>query len=262
MKKLALTSLLAMFAFSGAHAANIIDGNPLYMPKAGHFYSETTVASHSEHSDTWVLGEEFGYGITDRLAIEAGTAVAEQDTFDHSEWGPFALGLTYRVLDEGAWKADVYGGYEINPVWGDHASFLDKDLTAYTWTAGVRGGYVAGDWTIAGHFAFEYTNTESFNWGDELLVPQHALLVGLDAQYVIDENWNLVAGVEYTGYTDDEADNSGSWTGTFGVNYNINPSAYIGAYIDAEMDHWKDNGEKGWSVEDGFGFGFKFGVDF
>ena len=39
MKKIALTSLLSVFAVSGAYAANTIDGNPLYMPKAGHFYS-------------------------------------------------------------------------------------------------------------------------------------------------------------------------------------------------------------------------------
>ena len=44
MKKLALTSLLAMFAVSGANAANVIDGNPLYMPEQNHFYSVTTAA--------------------------------------------------------------------------------------------------------------------------------------------------------------------------------------------------------------------------
>lgn len=37
MKKLALTSLFAVFAVSGAHAANIIDGNPLYRPDQGRF---------------------------------------------------------------------------------------------------------------------------------------------------------------------------------------------------------------------------------
>ena len=48
MKKLALTSLLAFFAVSGAHAANIIDGNPLYRPGEGRFYSNFAVESHSE----------------------------------------------------------------------------------------------------------------------------------------------------------------------------------------------------------------------
>ena len=53
MKKVALTSLIAMFAFAGAHAANVIDGNPLYMPKAGHFYSVSDLGSHSEHLERW-----------------------------------------------------------------------------------------------------------------------------------------------------------------------------------------------------------------
>ena len=62
MKKLALTSLLAVFAISGAHAANVIDGNPLYMPEQNHFYSVTTLGSHTEDS-VYSAGEEFGYGI-------------------------------------------------------------------------------------------------------------------------------------------------------------------------------------------------------
>ena len=55
MKKIALTSLLAVFAAAGANAANVIDGNPLYKPRAGHFYSVTDLYSHSEDSETWTL---------------------------------------------------------------------------------------------------------------------------------------------------------------------------------------------------------------
>ena len=71
MKKLALTSLLAVFAVSGAHAANVIDGNPLYLPGANHFYSVSTIGSHTGHNDlkSWTMGEEFGYGITNKFAI-------------------------------------------------------------------------------------------------------------------------------------------------------------------------------------------------
>ncbi len=47
MKKLALTSMLAVFAVSGAHAANVIDNNPLYRPGQDRFYSVTTLGSHS-----------------------------------------------------------------------------------------------------------------------------------------------------------------------------------------------------------------------
>ena len=77
MKKIALTSLIAMFTVAGAQAANVIDGNPLYMPKAGHFYSVTDLGSHSENESAWTLGEEFGYGITDRLAVLVETEASE-----------------------------------------------------------------------------------------------------------------------------------------------------------------------------------------
>ena len=79
---------------------------------------------------------------------------------------------------------------------------------------------------------------------------------------MIDPNWNLVAGVEYKTYTDDGMLDLDYWTGMFGVNYNIDATKYVGAYVNSVMDHWKDNGEKGWEVEDGFGFGFKFGIYF
>ena len=81
MKKIALTSLIAMFAFAGAHAANVIDGNPLYMPKAGHAYSVTSLASHTEGTP-YTLGEEFGYGITDKLAVALETSATENKAFD------------------------------------------------------------------------------------------------------------------------------------------------------------------------------------
>ena len=261
MKKLALTSLLAVFAISGAHAANVLDGNPLYMPKAGHFYSVSSLGSHTENADMWVMGEEFGYGVADNFSIILSTAMWEDHSFDYLGWGDMDLKAMFRVLDAGAWKADLYGSYGVGPVWGDHAPFLDHHDTWYTWTAGVRGGYMGWGWTVAGHVAYEYDNAESFNWGDGGLV-NHALLVGLDGQLVLDQNWNLVAGVEYKGYTDKEAKNAGHWNGMLGVNYNFDATKYLGAYVTTGMNHWKENGEKGWDVEDGFGFGMKFGIDF
>lgn len=81
MKKLALTSMLAVFAVSGAHAANVIDNNPLYRPGQDRFYSVTTLGSHSEATDTWTLREEFGYGITDKLMVNLATSAMEKDWF-------------------------------------------------------------------------------------------------------------------------------------------------------------------------------------
>ncbi len=273
MKKIALTSLLAMIAVSGAHATNVIDGNPLYMPKAGHAYSVTTVGSHSGSEDikTWGLNEEFGYGVTDKLAVMVSTTMYDLRSFDQWAWSDLTLGMAFRAMDEGNFKLDVLGGYSVSPVWGNHLSFLDKDFTEYVWTAGVRAGIAAGNFTIAGKALFEYWNTESFNWNEKAGEQGvHALVLGLDAQYVIDNNWNLVAGVEYTGIMDDEyrgipgaeIKNAGTWHGEFGVNYNIDATKFVGAYISGDMNH--HGGTKGdeWKVEDGFGFGAKFGIDF
>ncbi len=255
MKKIALTSLLAVVAVSGAHAANVIDGNPLYRPTKGHFYSETALLSHSENADTWALGEEFGYGITDRLSVNVKTDVVEYDSFDGMAWDDFEIGLNYRVLSHGAWRADVYGAYALAPVWGDHESFLDADVTGYTWLAGIRGGYQTYLWTVAGHFEFAYAGSESFNWGDE---GAHRLSMGIDGQYVLCNHLNLVAGLEYSALTDEWAKNSGTWIGTFGVNYNIDATKYVGAFVNGGFTH--ESGD--WEWADGIGFGVKFGIDF
>ena len=286
MKKIALTSLLAVFAAAGANAANVIDGNPLYMPTKGNFYSETSLSSHSETTKDWTLGEEFGYGITNKLAVAVSTDLYEgaeeagdDEAFDKYGLGNVALKATFRALDMGAWKVDAYGKYatEGATIFGhsdiaDDTKWFDEDLINYSWTVGVRGGFATPVFTVAGHLEFVYSNTESFNWDDEGM---HAWKLGVDGQYVIDRNWNLVAGVEYTGVTDDyvyvdnvkvgKVKNAGTWTGMLGVNYNIDATKYVGAYVNAAMDHWKGDvteGEKGWGFKDGFGFGAKFGIQF
>ena len=153
MKKIALTSLLAMFAVSGAHAANVIDGNPLYMPKANHFYSVTDLYSHTDKNDAgekrikdWTLAEEFGYGILDNVAVNVKAGFSEMQGFDDYGMGDLGLKLTVRALDMGVWKADVYGEYAANggsifyhSKADDKTYWFDKDATDYTWMAGVRG---------------------------------------------------------------------------------------------------------------------------
>lgn len=255
MKKLTLTSLLTVLAVSGANAANVIDGNPLYRPGEGRFYSNFAIESHTDAIENWKVAEEFGYGITDRLAVFMKTGLSETDGFDYMSWNDFTVGLNYRLLDMGNWKGDVYGVYSLDPVWGDHMPFLDEVSTMYTWTLGMRAGYVGAGWTVAGHVDFDYLNTESFNWGDD---GAHSLSAGLDAQLVLCPQWNLIAGVEYTGVLDDSAHNAGTWDAKFGVNYNLDETKYIGAYIMGEMEH--STGD--WEFVDGVGFGVNFGIDF
>lgn len=255
MKKLALTSLLAFMAVSGANAANVIDGNPLYRPGAGHFYSVSALQSRTEATEDWALSEEFAYGVTDKLAVVVKTGLSESEDFDYMFWNDLSVGLNYRVADMGNWKADVYGAYSVMPVWGDHQPFLEEDLTRYNWTLGVRAGYVGAGWTVAGHVDFDYGNSESFNWDVD---GEHRMSVGLDAQFLLDSQWNLVAGVEYTGVLDDSEHNAGTWDAKFGVNYNIDATKFVGAYVMGEMEH--STGD--WEVVDGMGFGVKFGIDF
>ena len=286
MKKIALTSLLAALAVSGAHAANTIDGNPLYMPKAGHFYSVTSLESHTKNETPWTLAEDFGYGISDKLAVEVSTSLTENDVFDNVAWNNVALKATFRALDMGAWKADVYGGVNVsgNPdAWlipggglyvhskaADVNEWFNEDLTGYAWTAGVRGGYTTAQFTVAGHVAYNYMNSEMFNWGDKGL---RTLSLGLDGQFVINNSLNLVAGVEYTGIINDhmayddlesplKTKNEGTWTGMFGVNYNIDATKFVGAYINGSMHHHGGTNADEWEWNDGFGFGVKFGIDF
>ena len=267
MKKIALTSLIAMFAFAGAHAANVIDGNPLYMPKAGHFYSISDLGSHSEHTESWGLREEFGYGITDKLAVDVATTITDDQSFDKWSWNEMSFDLTFRALNKGNWKLDLIGKYEVDPVWGDHEPFLDEDYTSYTWKAGVRGGYTSARFTVAGHAMFNYENTESFNWNEKAgKEGVHTVDLGLDGQLVLCDRWNLVAGVNYTGRLDDEdhgvpgatIKNAGAWEGMFGANFNIDATKFVGMYVKGTMHHATGD----WKTDDGFGFGAKFGIDF
>ncbi len=265
MKKIALTSLLAVVAASAAHASiNVIDGNPLYMPQKGHFYSETSLESDTDMTTAVELGEEFGYGITDRFAVSVSTSVAEDDWFDGNRWGEMGIDATYRLIGDGAWKLDVMAGFALNPMWDDHRPFLDKDDTRYMWGAGVRGGYVNNDWTIAAHANFIYQNTEAFNWGKENvddLWNNHMLNLGVAGHWTMSDTWSALVTADYfkslDRYNDEEA--YGYWTIAAGLNYNIDTTKYVGVYITKDIDH---EGDGWWSVENGFGFGAKFGIDF
>ena len=265
MKKLALTSLLAIVATSAAHASiNVIDGNPLYMPAEGHFYSETSLGSSTQLTTAVELGEEFGYGVTDRFAISGSTSFAENDWFDGNSWNEMEIDATYRLIGDNAWKLDVVGGFALNPMWPDHRPFLDKEDTTYVWGIGVRGGYVHKDWTIAAHLNFIYQNTEMFNWGkddNEELWNNHVLNLGVAGHWTMSDSWSALVTADYYKSLDryNEIEAYGYWTIAAGLNYNIDTTKYVGAYVSKDVSH---EGEGYWEVEDGFGFGAKFGIDF
>ena len=284
MKKIALTSLLAVVAASAAHASvNVIDGNPLYMPMKGHFYSETSLSSDTNNVDEWALGEKFGYGITDRVAISVNTSMSEAYWFkgikdvdldapeydgNGNSWNELGADLTWRVVNDKAWKLDLMGGFEMDPVWGDHVPFLDKDATTYEWTAGVRGGYVNNDWTLSAHANFIYANTEAFNWGDDDATyldgefwMNHILNLGVAGHWTMSDTWSAYASADYYKILDryNELTNKGHWDLTLGLNMNIDTTKYVGAYLTKTVTR-KQYGQM--FINDGYGFGLKFGIDF
>lgn len=260
MKKLALTSLMAVFAVSAANAAAIND-NPLYRPTEGMFYSVTSLESHSKATTDWAATERFGYGVTDKLAIGLETSASQKNWFDQSSWDDFGIGLSYRVMEMNGWMVDLTGSYGVGPIMPYGGSFLDKNDTTYVWTVGAQVGKEMGNLTLAGHVAFDYVNSESFNWGDDGM---HQIRLGADAFLALNDNWGLVGGVEYTGITDDDIngvkiENAGTWTGTVGVNYNFCDDTFVGAYVGREMAH---TGAGAWETRPGFTFGAKFGAQF
>lgn len=292
MKKIALTSLLAVFAAAGANAANTMDGNPLYMPQKGHFYSETSLSSDTKNVDEVSLGETFGFGITDRLAISLNTSASEANWFDGktktttvlddgvagqtaatevteelgngNAWNELGADLTWRVVNDSAWKLDIMGGFEMMPVWGDHAKFMDKETTTYMWTAGVRGGYVTEDWTLAAHANFIYANSEAFNWGDDdPMWANHILNLGVAGHWTMSDTWSAVASADYFKVMDhyNEVETKGFWELSLGLNMNIDDTKYVGAYLTKEIAREVAGGL---DVDDvnGYGFGLKFGIDF
>ena len=263
MKKIALTSLLAVFAVSGAQAAanNVLHGNPLYMPQENHFVSETQLESNSQSTTEATLGEYFGYGITDRLMVGLETSVSEMDAFDTTSWNEVALDAKYRVIGDGAWKLDLTAGYGVDAMRAYHTDFLDKDATFYMWTAGVRGGYVQKDWTLMGRLNLIYANTESFNWNEDEMWANHIVNLGFSGFWRMSDYWSGIVSADYYKIMDhySRAEAAGSWNLSAGLNLNIDPTKYVGVYVTKEINHVA-KGE--WKAEDGFGFGAKFGIDF
>lgn len=270
MKKIALTSLLAVFAVSGAQAAakNVLDGNPLYMPQKNHFVSETYLESHTNATNEATLGERFGYGITDRAMVAVETSFSELDAFDTASWNEVALDGAYRVIGDGAWKLDLTAGYGVDAMRAYHTDFLDKGKTLYTWTAGVRGGYVQKDWTLMGRLNFIYANTESFNWNEDdatlddgVMWANHIMNVGFSGFWKMSDYWSGVVSADYYKVLDhySRAEAAGRWDLSAGLNLNLDATKYVGVYVTKEVNHVA-KGE--WKAADGFGFGAKFGIDF
>lgn len=223
---------------------NVINGNPMYRPDAGRFYSITTFGTNTNAKD-WALNERFGFGITDALSVFLDTTASthrfDRDSFN---WDNLAFGLSARLLDINNWKADAYGKMAVNSGWD---GWWHGDNT-FTWTAGTKIGYSTCGWTLNGLFEFDYTNTDAFNWDETPAGREYR--VGAEGQYVFNADWNIVASVMYE--MPEAMDNY--FAGQIGVNYNFDTTKYLGLYVFQELHDGDLNKETGLALQ--------FGIDF
>jgi len=227
---------------------NVINGNPLYRPAEGRFYSVTSLESDTSFKP-YALNEQFGFGITDRLAVSLSTTGSTSDTFKSGTfgWDNFGLGASFRWLNDTNWKGDVYGTLSANR--GMEKTWWNQDDNFYIWTAGAKFGYATCTWTVNGLFEYDYANTGAFNWNDQ---GQHLYKVGLEGQYAFNEDWNVTASVLYWMPNFSDAN---FFSGKLGLNYNIDTTKYVGAYVFQTLDN--DN-----KFADDTGLGLQFGIDF
>ncbi|MDL2295725.1 LysM peptidoglycan-binding domain-containing protein [Lachnospiraceae bacterium OttesenSCG-928-E19] len=222
---------------------NVLNGNPMYRPNENRFYSITTLGTNTDAKD-WMLNEHFGYGITNNLSVFLDTNVSthkfESDSFD---WNNLALGMSYRALNVGNWKGDVYGKLSVNMGVDD---WWHSDNT-YTWTVGTKIGYSTCLWTLNGLFEYNYLNDGAFNWDETGLRDYRA---GIEGQIVLNKRVNFVASATYE--MPEFADNY--YTGKIGMNVNIDTTKYVGLYVFQEL-HDGD-------FDDATGLALQFGIDF
>lgn len=247
MKKLVLTSFLAVLAVSSAGAANINYGNPLYRPDANHFYSQTSLDMDTDYN-YFTLGEEFGYGITNKLSAilkTAGSYDSSDTAIDKFSWNNMSLGLNYRYIDMGAWKADAYA--DVSQIYD---TTQDLETIYYNWRAGLKFGYMTSDWTVAMTAQADYVKDDI----EDYKFDSWGMKLGLEGQYVMDKNWNMVAGLDYNFNLTDEYYEHNPLVAKVGINYNMDATKYVGIYATRDL--------KADSTNDLYGMGVKFGIDF
>ncbi len=238
---------------SGCEACdNVINGNPLYRPMAGHFYSvtdiETTVGGYSNSFDNWSLREVFGFGISDTLSIWLDTTASTHKFDGFYPWSNFGGGISARIIDVDGWKGDIYGKLDV--MGGE--DWWHEDFNLYNWTAGMKFGWSECLWTLNGLFEYDYTNTEAFNWGDKGIRGYRA---GLEGQLILTSTLNLVANVVYE--MPEYVDNA--FTGMIGLNYNFADNGYVGIYAKQVL---AEDANEDWNLAKDTVVGVQLGLDF
>lgn len=258
MKKLALSSLFAVFAVTSANAAVSdygewrvrMDGNPLYRPMEGRAYSMTDFELNTDW-DYFSLGEEVGFGISNTVSIFMNTSGSYDSSDDPRyntkyNWDNVALGLSWRYVDEGPWVADLYGKAQSRLSTADGVK-----PQAWNWTAGTTFGFIGWDrWTVALTVQADYLRDArgdlDFNaWG---------MKIGADGLFNFDQHWNIVGGIAYDFNIDGSYYHNNPLNVKLGANYNFDDWKFLGVYV------YKD--VKSGFNQDPMGIGARFGIDF
>ncbi len=249
MKKL-IVSVGALFCFSvTANAANVINGNPLYRPAQGRFYNLFTPIEANSKFDRFVMADEFGYGVSDDFAISVATS-GSYDSSDNPEFGKWAwndleFGFDWDLWHENEAHAEIYG--DVKQVYNTKDNL---QTIAYNWTAGARVGRMTNKWTVVGVVQVDYLN-------DDLphdTFDAWAMTVGIQGQYILGEQWNLVGELMFDFDLFEEYYDGERLRLKVGANYNLDATKYIGVYAAKDLVHSFDAAP--------MVFGLNFGIDF
>ncbi len=183
MKGFLCMGFVAMMLTGAAFAGNM--ENPLYLPSGGEFYSKSGMGlmyKRADHTEAlvkkgmdgkdefpiWRFNEDFGYGITDRLAAHARLGWTQDDSINRKGMHRGRVGLTYRLLSEEEspiiW--DVYGEAYLSALMPMEGSF-DVNTQSFTYDnysngrwgayAGTKFGKMWGNFTLSAYA--EYLQT-------------------------------------------------------------------------------------------------------
>lgn len=250
MKKISYFVVGALACFSSvANAANVINGNPLYSPAQGRFYNLFTPLEVNSEFDRFVMADEFGYGITDRLVAMVQTAgsydSSDRPQFGKWSWNHLQVGMDWTLADDGEYQADIYG--RAMQVY-DTRQHLET--IAYNWTVGAQVGRQTDKWTVAGVVEVDYLNDDV----DYKNADAWAMTVGVQGQYILNDNWNLIGELMFDFDLFDDYYDGEQLRVKVGANYNLDATKYIGLYAAKDVVHSFDSAP--------MVFGFIFGADF
>lgn len=250
MKRLSYFVIGALgVTIGGANAANIINGNPLYNPAADRFYNIFQPVEFDTKFERFVMEDEFGYGVSDVFAIHVATS-ASYDSSNHPEfgkwsWNDLEFGFDWGIWNENQHHAEIYG--DVKQIYNTRDNL---QTIAYNWTVGARVGRMTDDWTVVGIFQLDYLNDDLPNDTFDAW----AMTVGLQGQYVLNQNWNVVGKMLFDFDLFDEYYDGERLRFGIGLNYNIDATRYIGVYTSKDVTRSFDVAP--------MKFGFIFGVDF